>query len=310
PRADGPATQSEARVSGAAQRSPLSLVPARSAFVLSVDARALVRAPLGAFIAERLERSAGASTLSQSCGFDPLLRLEQLALTIPSATLSADAQPDFGIIANGRFSSAEIIRCASTAIGARGGDAIRTKLGSFDTVRDGSANGGEIAARDGLVIVSGGSYFRELVDLAEGVRGPATQQDTRNLAHAELRRALGPGALLVTWLLGEGWFERIAGAESDARLSPLSGLTAIAARLNVAETAQLRVLLDSADSAGASQIASLLGDLQSSFAAPVLGPRLLSIAKRIAVERSEARLTLELELTQAELSDVLDALAP
>jgi hypothetical protein len=309
PRATGPATHGETRSSEAEQRSPLSLVPPGSAFVLSVDVRALSHAPLGAFIAERLGRTAGASTLGQACGFDPLLRLDELALTIPSATLAADAHPDFGVIANGRFSASEIMRCATTVINERGGEAIRTKLGSFDTVRDGKANSGEIAARAGLVVVSGGSYLRELLDLAEGVHGAVSPQAARELKHAELRRALGPGALIVTWLLGEGWFERLAG-ENSARLSPLSGLEDLAARVNVGKTAMLRVLLDAADSAGAVQIAGLLDELRSSFDAQALGPELMALAKRITVSRSEARLTLELELNPAELALLLDLLEP
>lgn len=307
--AAGPATQSDARSQGTEPRSPLSLIPPGSAFVLSVDVPALSRASLGAFIAERLGRTAGTSALAQSCGFDPLLRLDQVALSVPSATLAADAQPDFGIVANGRFSGAEITRCASTVIAARGGEAIRTRLGSFDTVRDGKASSGEIAAKDGLVVVSGGSYFRELLDLAEGTRNPGSRQAARDAKHAELRSALGPGALLATWLLSEGWFERLAESEPNAKLSPLNGLESIGARVNVADTAQLRILLNAADSTRATQIASLLGELQSSpYAA--LSPALMALAKRLTVKQSAARLALELELNRAELSLLLDLLGP
>jgi hypothetical protein len=275
-----------------------------------VDVRALSHASLGAFIAQRLGRTAGASDFAKSCGFDPLSRLDQLALAIPGATLATEARPDFGIIANGRFSAREITSCASRAIDARGGEPVRTQLGSFESVRDAQGSSGEIAAKDGLIVVSGGSYFRELLDSAEGKLDPLAQHDARSRKHMELRRALGPGPVLVSWLLGEGWFRRFTDGETNARLSPLSALESLAARLNVGKTAQLLVLLDCADDEGASRVASLLSELQSSLPVLPLDPALSALAKRVTISRTEARLRLELELTAAELAPVLDAVDP
>ena len=311
PRSAEPATHSHARSKATAERSPLSILPPGSAFVLSTDLRALARAPLGAFIAERLGRSAGTSKLTRACGFDPITRLDQLALAVPSAGLAAQEHPeDFGIVASGRFSVAEITRCATTAITARGGEVIRTKLGSFDSVRDRKASG-EIAARDGLLIVSGGSYFRELLDSAEGNAAALAAGDPREASdtrHAELRRALGSGAVLATWLLGEGWFARVAGEDTNARLSPLSALKTVAARIDVEQNAELLVLLDCIDSDGARRIASLLGELRLALSGFPLDPTLVKLAARITVTRTEARLKLALSLNQAELSAVLDLL--
>lgn len=310
PRAGGLATRGDTHSTETEPRSPLALIPPSSAFILSVDVRALAGAPLGAFLAERLGRSAGASKLAETCGFDPLLRLDQLALSIPTANLGADAHPDFGVIANGRFTAAEITRCASTAINARGGEAVRSKLDSFDTVRDRNGSSGEIAAKDGLVVVSGGSYFRELLNAAEGGLQNLAQRSARGLQHADLRHALGPGPLLATWLLGEGWFERVAGSDANARLSPLSALKRLGARVKVTDTAQLLLLLECTDSAGAERVATLLHELQSSLDVLPIDPALRAIAKRITVSQREARLSLELELTRAELSPVLAALDP
>ena len=309
PHSTEPATQSGARSRETDQRSPLSIIPPGSAFLLSADLRSLTRAPLGAFIAERLQRSAGASKFLDLCGFDPLARLDQLALAIPSTNLAAPGHPeDFGIVASGGFRGAEIARCARAAISARSGEAIQTKLGSFDSVRDRKASSGEIASKDGLVVVSGGNYLRELLDSAEGPQGRDEPRDVRDARHAELRRALGEGPLLASWLLSEGWFERVAGDDTNAKLSPLSALKTVAARVDVGQTAQLLVLLDCADSDGATRIASLLGELRSSLDALPLPPALTGIATRITVSQSGARLKLGLELKQAELSPVLDAL--
>jgi hypothetical protein len=308
-RSTEPATHSPALSPAADQRSPLSLIPPGSAFVLSADLTKFARAPLGALIAERLGRSSGASKLVKLCGFDPLTRLDQLALAVPSANLAAQERPeDFGIIASGRFSAAEITRCATAAITARAGEPIQTKLGSFDSVRDRKASSGEIASKDGLVVVSGGSYFRELLDSAESERRTAGQRDPSDMRHAELRRALGPGALHATWLLGEGWFERATGGEINARLSPLSALQTVAARVDLERTAQLLVLLDCADDEGATRISSLLDELRSSLKALPLDARLAALAARITVNQTGARLRLVLELSEAELAPVLDAL--
>jgi hypothetical protein len=306
PHSAEPATHSGARSPTTDERSPLAIIPPGSAFLLSADLRSLARGPFGVFIAERLGRSAGASKLAKLCGFDPLARLDQLALAVPSANLAAQEHPeDFGIVASGRFRAADITRCATAAITARGGEAIETKLGSFDSVRDRKASSGEIASKDGLVVVSGGSYLRELLDSAEA---HADTREARDVRHAELRRALGAGALLATWVLGEGWFERVAGGETNARLSPLSALKTVAARLDVGQAADLLVLLDCADSEGATRIASLLSELRSSLNALPLDPALAGVAARITVSQTGPRLKLGLELNQAELSPVLDAL--
>ncbi|HYQ25886.1 MAG TPA: hypothetical protein VER04_01665 [Polyangiaceae bacterium] len=307
PHSAGPATHGGARSHETDERSALSIIPPGSAFLLSADLRSFTRTPLGTFIAERLQRSAGASKFLELCGFDPLTRLDQLALAVPSPNLAAPA-PDFAIVGRGSFRAADITRCARSVINARSGEAIQTKLGSFDSVRDRKASSGEIAAKDGLVVVSGGSYLRELLDSAEGQPGRDEARDVRDARHAELRRALGPGSLLATWLLGEGWFERVAGEGTNAKLSPLSALKTVSARVDVGQTAELRVLLECADSEGAAHVSSLLGELRASLGVLPLDPALAQIAGRITVSQKGARLQLGLELKQAELSPVLDAL--
>ena len=82
----------------------------------------------------------------------------------------------------------------------------------------------------------------------------------------------------------------------------------MAARIDVGQTAQLLVLLDCADSEGAARVGSLLDELRSSLNSLPVSPVIAQIAKRITVNQSGARLKLGLELKQAELSPVLDAL--
>ena len=289
------------------QRTPLSIIPPGSAFVLTADLRKLEQASLGAFLAQRLGHAGGAGKFATLCGFDPVARLDQLAFSVPSAGLDAQEHPeDFGIVASGRFTAAEIMRCAKAATAEHGGETVQTKLGSFSTARDRKTSG-EVAARDGgPLIVSGGGYFRELLDAADG-HAPK-RDDARDARHVELRRSLGPGPIVATWVLGEGWFERVSGGETNPRLSPLSALEAVGARVDVASDIRLLVLLECADSEGAAKIASLLGELRSSLDALPLDPALTGMAKRVTVSQTGARLKLSLGLGQSELSPLLDLL--
>jgi len=145
------------------ERALLTLIPPGSAFVLTADIGALVHSPVGAFLGERLGRLANSGKLGKLCGFEPLERLRELVISVPSEGLEDDAHPaDLGIVASGRFAAEEIARCAETVIRERGGDAVRTQLGQFRSVRDRQQSGGEVAARDGLLLVSGGAYLRAL----------------------------------------------------------------------------------------------------------------------------------------------------
>ncbi|MEO7034724.1 MAG: hypothetical protein ABI548_12525 [Polyangiaceae bacterium] len=290
--------------------SPLAIIPSGSAFVLSADVAALERAPLGAAFAQRLGQLGRTNELAARCGFDPLTRLSQLALAVPSAGMpgSDDAHADdFGIVASGPFSAAEITRCASAAIAQRGGDAAFSKLGGFSSVRDRKGSGGEVAAKNGLLIVSGGSYFRELLDSAEGSHAKPDHDDARDARHAELRRALGPGQLIATWLLADGWFQRVSGDDS-ARLSPLGALKALGARVQVGTDVRLAVLLDCADADGTARLAALLDERLPSLAMLGLAPALMAAAQRVEVTRAGARLQLTLTLAPNELRALFDAL--
>jgi hypothetical protein len=286
----------------------LSLIPSGSAFVLTANVRQLQHAPLGELLSQRLGRAASTADFVKVCGLDPLARLDQLALAIPSAGLVAQEHPeDFGIVAQGRFSAAEILRCASAVIAARGGEAVETELGKFRSVRDRKQTA-EIAAQDGTLIVSGGSYFRELLDTAQGRAG--TKRDGRDARHAELRLALGAGngTIVATWLLGEHWFDRVAGDDSNARLSPLSALTAVGAHIDVGDSLRVLLLLDCADSEGAARMARLLSELRGSLHALPLDPALSGLAERVSVSQTGGRLKLAVDPTAAELNALLGLL--
>ncbi len=291
-----------------AASSPLAIIPPGSAFLLSVNVAELRRAELGPLVADRFGRlGSDAGGLASLCGFDPLLALDQVALAVPSAGVSpVDHDDDFGIVATGRFSAPQITRCARAAISRRGGDPVDSELGAFSSVRDRKADGGEVAARDdGPLIVSGGRYFRELVDAAEGRIVKSEHENPKDAQHVALRRTLGPGTIVATWLLPDGWFERFA-SDDSARLSPLRALKALGARLDLDRELRATVLLECASAASATEIATLVDQLRGSLGALALDPTLSSAARRIAVQSDGAQLRLNLSLSQPELKAVLD----
>lgn len=288
------------------KRTALALVPSGPAFVLTAEVRKLQHTPLGELLSQRLGRADGAGEFVKLCGIDPLARLDQLAVAVPSAGSDAQEHPeDFGIVAEGRFNAAEIVRCARSVIVQRGGEAIETRLGKFRSVRD-RKQSGEIAATDGTLIVSGGSYFRRFLDAAEGNAG--SMRDPNDERHAELRRRLGPGSVVATWILGDRWFDRIAGDERGARLSPLHSLSAIGVWLDVSDAVHVRATLDCANPEDAGRVAGLLAELRASLRALPLDPTLSALAARVSVSQAGARLELGVEPTQAELDALLGLL--
>jgi hypothetical protein len=158
------------------------------------------------------------------------------------------------------------------------------------------------------LIVSGGSYFRELVDLANG---PAARE--RNPEHAALRRALGDGTLLVSWRVPEGWFGRVADDER-AKVSALAQVRSLGARLELTTSARITVLAVSSDEESAQAVASLLGRLQQTAANLLPDPLLTGLAARLTLSRDHEQVRLGLELSMSEAQALLaragDALRP
>jgi len=291
------------RASGTERVSPLSFVPPGPAFVLSADIAALRRAAIGRMIAKRLNGMLGASSSwSKLCDFDPLVALDQVALAMPSST---EGEPgtgtDVAFVATGSFSAAQITRCATAAIGSRGGDPVTSQIGTFSTVRDRKTTDGEVAARNGgPLILSGGAYFRELLDAAEGHAPKLEHQDPRDAEHSELRRAVGAGTVVASWLPGAHWLERIAG--EGAQLSPLKELRAVALRADLADSPRLIALLACSNAAAANQIYQLLLALSTT-----LDPKLAALNRRVVMTQNDGRLRLELALSEAELEALVDA---
>lgn len=205
---------------------PLALVPPGPAFVLTVDvARLRGDAGVAELLGRELERfDAGAERAAFSDCVPKLSGdVERVAVAVSHASA-------FALIATGRFKRAAALECAVASVG--NGAAVRTTIGSFETVRD-PKKSGEFAARDGLLVVSDGDYFRAVLDRAEGHQPAAATPDDRDRLHAELRRTVGQGApVIASLVLPRGWLGTLMG-DAEAERSPLAVLRTAVLRANV-----------------------------------------------------------------------------
>lgn len=199
---------------------PKHAIPAGVAGVVTVDVARLRRLALDGALARRGRELPELGRIESLCGFDPTDRVDRLAVTFEDQPHS---EADFGIAASGDLPAARILDCAETVTGQRGGRPVRSAVGSFSTVRDDSgATRGEIAARNGLVLLGAGTLLRRMIDAEDGRLHDVTDDSL----HHELRKSVGPDGLAVL-----SWVRR---PESPPLLG-LSPIRALALRLDQAE---------------------------------------------------------------------------
>ena len=137
--------------------------------------------------------------LRELCGFEPLLGVRQALLALPPSEPGQSA--DFALIADTTLAPEPVLRCAEAAIRKGGGTPARSKLGAFTSVRAVAKPLGEVAIRgDGLFVLSGGQYFRAVIDAASGARASDEAARLRSALHATVRRKLAGNQLLVSAL--------------------------------------------------------------------------------------------------------------
>jgi hypothetical protein len=249
-------------------------VPAGPALLVTLDVAALpprtTRELLGAGQGKLLG-------LRELCGFEPLLGLRQLALVMPVA--SAGEGADFALLATTNLEPEPVLRCAEAVIRKRGGAPVRSQLADFDSVRDRSKPLGELAIRkDGLLVLSGGNYFRAVVDAASGAEAPDEAARLRNMMHANVRRKLGSNQLLLSALGGA---------------VPLPGVQVVGVGLSVGRDVQVRGAIYCAAAAECHRAAELMRSLVAELA-PATGLSKLQLVEQGA----ELKLAGRLELTE------------
>jgi hypothetical protein len=176
--------------------SSVDAIPDDALLVATADVGVLRRTNALAPVFSEAGEIPGLGKVRDVCGFDPLERINDVAVGIPAT----GADGDFGLVASGAVDADALLACASKVIEARGGRPVVNPIGSFRTVRDSAAraSGAEIAVRDGGPILLGaGTYLRAMIDAADG-RVPRVSAD---LLHERLSREIGPGSLRVTVVL-------------------------------------------------------------------------------------------------------------
>lgn len=177
---------------------PLLAVPAGAELIVTADVAELARVA-----ASDLTQAGGARLLGlrELCGFEPLLELRRVAFSMPGPA-GGEPGSDFAFIAESSLRPEPALRCAEALIRRRGGKPVRSRVGQFTSVRDQAKPSGELAIRsDGLFVLSGGRYFRDVVDAASGAGGPSDEAaGLRSRLHAGLRGKLSPSQLIVTLL--------------------------------------------------------------------------------------------------------------
>lgn len=265
----------------------LSIVPAGPELLFTADVTAL-----GADGAEELLKAGGGAFLGlrELCGFEPLLGLRRIALAMPRAE-PGEAAADFALIADTSLEPEAVLRCAEAAIRKRGGNPVRSSLGAFTSVRDQGKPLGEIAIRrDGLFVLSGGQYFRDVIDSANGARRDDEASRLRSRVHSVVRRKLGAGQLAVSLLVGP-------------RL-PLPGVQALGLGLNVQRDVLLRGYVVCPSASGCSEAAHLIGNLRQEAVRESGIPGLA----QVVVEQHEQQLDIHGRLARTELAPLLQQL--
>jgi hypothetical protein len=245
----------------------LTAVPAGPELLVTADVAALSPA-----VALELLRAGGGALLGlrELCGFEPILGLRRVAFAVPFRAPNARAS-DFALLAQTSLTPEPVLRCAEAVMRKRGGQPVRSSLGRFTSVRDQGKPLGEVAIRDdGLFVLSGGQYFRDVLDAANGVALGDEAARLRTRVHAGIRRRLAPSQLAITMLPGSSL--------------PLPGVQALGLGLDVGQDVRLRGYVGCASAAACVEARRMLEQVKADVArdAGIPGLASLTIAERPA----------------------------
>jgi hypothetical protein len=201
---------------------PLALVPAGPRLLLTAEVAELTRVAGSDMLRAGGDRLLG---LRELCGFEPLLRLERVVFAMPGGSHGGHGS-DFALIAKTTLDPDQALGCAELVIRQRGGSPARSTLGKFTSIRDLGKPLGEVAIRpDGMFVLSGGRYFRDVMDAAQARATPDQARLLRSQLHRKLRDELGPAQLKLT-MLGDS-------------APPLPGIDALGLSLQVEQELRL-----------------------------------------------------------------------
>lgn len=173
---------------------PFDAVPKDSFLVATLNLTELRRSPLyevllgkeagGSALASA--KTLGIAKLADSCGFDPLSRVDRLAVAVPEE----GDKGELGVAAHVTVTREELAQCTSAMAEGRGGKVETKELGSFVVVEDRSSL---TAARPrlgyghgGLLVVGRGAWFDAMIESADGKKPGVRDAE----AHIAMRSSL------------------------------------------------------------------------------------------------------------------------
>jgi len=282
----------------------LAYVPAGAQVVITVDVARLRETTLGSVLAVRGRELPQVGKIEPICGFDPTERIDSLLVSVPSAADGDSDSGEVGIVVFGDFSASRIVSCAGAVIGHRGGESAVTRIGTFTTVRDRrDAASGEVAIRDGgPAILGGGSYFRDLLDVADA-RGKSVASTG---VHAALRHAVDPtsdGAVVTTWIPNPRR-PALADESGGQRWAALRGL---ALRVDVQPEIDLELLLVCSPEMGCKDLAEAVRRTKRSLTSELRAATGLDL-ERVDIDEKLDRIELTLRLSPSEAQVLIDRL--
>jgi hypothetical protein len=224
-------------------KEPFDAVPSDAFLVATVDLAELRRSPIYEVLLGGKEsrkpgvldpRELGMGRLADACGFDPLSRVEKLAVAIPEE----GDKGELGVAARGNVTTDELSRCTGALADKRGGKVESKEIGSFVVVEDASSDAParpKLAFGNGLLVAGRGTWFDAMLATADGKKKGARDAP----AHAAMRTSLTSRAgwatpsVVVTALLPRSLRDRLknemSGEAKDQGANVMAGVLGVSA---------------------------------------------------------------------------------
>lgn len=273
----------------------LSAIPADALFVMNADLARLRSSPLFAPLLKENRSLPEVGNLRDLCGFDPMTRLDEIALVLPPGD-----DEGLGIVATGAIEKGEFIQCASRLIEKRGGEAKVERVAGFALVHD--AKG---MMSDQIALQEGGPVWlgeRGFIDYALGERQGASSS-ILDTAHASLRQELGDGLIRATMVVSDELRNK-ARAERGALDLPALEIESIGAVVSTGRALELRGIARCQTIAACASLAdSLRENLEAQKGTSASA--FLGLLNHLRIEARGKRLVMSFELSEEDASRTL-----
>lgn len=212
---------------------PFDAVPQDSFLVATVDLAELRRSPLYEVLLGKESKTdgmlnagaLGIRRFADACGFDPLARVEKLAVGVPEE----GDKGELGVAARVTVTRDELAKCSENLAGQRGGKIDAKDVGSFVVIEE-STGAQETArprlayGRGGLLVAGRGAWFDAMLAAADGKKPGARNAPGHVAIRSSLTRHDGwhSPTILVSALLPRSLRDRLKN-EMGAEVSTAAG---------------------------------------------------------------------------------------